>query len=82
MIQGHTMQERTPTRLKLIFRSTNGNSASYLQDKKTRLIPDSQNLGFGSQKLEFVNHNLGNPEISENLCKIPAAVNKFASARV
>ncbi len=68
MFRGHATPERTPTRSKLIFRSANGNSAAL----KTRLIPESLNLGFSSQKLEFGNQNLGNPKFSENSCKLPS----------
>ena len=66
VFRGHATPERTPTRLKLIFRSANGNSASTSEVKKTRLLVHSQNLGFRSQKLEFGSQILGNPKISEN----------------
>ncbi len=51
-----------------------GNLASTSEIKKTRLILESQNLGFGSQKLEFASQFLGNPKISENSCKLPNCV--------
>ena len=73
VIRGHATPERTPTRLKLIFRSANGNSASTSEVKKTRLMLVSQNLGKVSQKLDLVSQILGNPKISENSCKLPCS---------